>query len=186
MLETRNLTLCKVRKQILRNINLRIAEGSRVGMVGPNGSGKSSLLKLLALLEHPTTGEIIYRGEKLERRIPLSVRRTIGVVFQEPLLLNTTVFNNVAAGLQMRRLPQQETKVRVQKWLSLFGVAHLERQQTRTLSGGEAQRVSLARSFALEPEILLMDEPFSALDAPTKESLINDLGHILSMAKTTV
>ncbi len=185
MLEARDLTLYKANKEILRNINLSLKQGSRVGLVGPNGSGKSSLLKILSFLEPPTRGQIIFHGEKYNHRIPLTIRRKIGMVFQEPLLLNTTVHDNVAVGLRMRGLPRLEIQRRVQEWLERFGVARLELQQARTLSGGEAQRVSLARAFALEPEILFMDEPFSALDAPTKEGLLNDLVRILPSTQMT-
>lgn len=185
MLEARDISWKIGTKIILDNINLSLKSGSRVGIVGPNGSGKSSLLKVLSFLERPTSGQIIFQGEKYNGRIPLSVRRKIGMVFQEPLLLNTTVHDNVGVGLRMRNLPRQEIRQRIREWLECFGVGHLEQQQARTLSGGEAQRVSLARAFALQPEILFMDEPFSALDAPTKEGLLYDLALIVPGTQTT-
>ncbi len=185
MLEARDISWKIGTKIILDNINLSLKSGSRVGIVGPNGSGKSSLLKVLSFLERPTSGQIVFQGEKYNGRIPLSVRRKIGMVFQDPLLLNTTVQDNVGAGLRMRGLPGQEIRQRIREWLELFGVGHLEKQQARTLSGGEAQRVSLARAFALQPEILFMDEPFSALDAPAREGLLDDLALILPGTQTT-
>jgi tungstate transport system ATP-binding protein len=185
MLEARNISWKIGTKKILDNINLSLKSGSRVGIVGPNGSGKSSLLKVLSFLEPPTSGQIFFQGKKYNGRLPLAVRRKIGMVFQEPLLLNTTVQDNVGAGLRMRGLPRQDIQQRIREWLERFGVGHLEQQQARTLSGGEAQRVSLARAFALQPEILFMDEPFSALDAPAKEGLLYDLTLILPSTQTT-
>jgi tungstate transport system ATP-binding protein len=185
MLEARNISWNIGTKRILHNINLSLMSGSRVGIVGPNGSGKSSLLKILSFLERPTSGQIVFQGEEYNGRIPLSVRRKMGMVFQEPLLLNTTVYDNVGVGLRMRGLSRQEIRQSIREWLERFGVGHLEQQQARTLSGGEAQRVSLARVFALQPEIMFMDEPFSALDAPTKEGLLFDLSLILPSTQTT-
>lgn len=182
MLEARNINWIvkdkKEEKHILKEINIRIKPGECVGLIGPNGSGKSSLLKILALLQPPTSGTILLNGQVLSSKIPLETRRKIAVVFQEPLLLNTTVFQNVATGLKMRSLPKAEIKNTVDYWLEAFGISHLSKQHALSTSGGEAQRVSLARAFALNPEILFMDEPFSALDAPTTEDLLDDLNRI--------
>lgn len=156
-----------------------------VGLVGPNGSGKSSLLKILAGLERPSSGELTFRGQPLTNGVPLQIRRCMAIVFQEPRLLAGTVFDNVAAGLKIRRIPKHEAKPRVEKWLERFGIGHLAKQPARSLSGGEAQRASLARAFVLEPDVLFLDEPFSALDAPTKEALLEDLAGILQTTGTT-
>ena len=91
------------------------------------------------------------------------------MVFQEPLLFDTTVFNNVASGLKIRGTKKSEIHSRVAEQLERFGIKHLSTRSARTLSGGEAQRTSLARAFALQPEILLLDEPFASLDPPTRE-----------------
>jgi tungstate transport system ATP-binding protein len=108
------------------------------------------------------------------------------MVFQEPLLFDTTVFNNVASGLKIRGMKKGEILDRVMKQLDRFGISHLHDRSARTLSGGEAQRTSLARAFALRPEILLLDEPFASLDPPTRDSLIEDLETILKQTQTTV
>ena len=101
------------------------------------------------------------------------------MVFQEPLLFDTTVFENVAAGLKIRNVKHDEVERVVGIYLERFGIGHLTTRSARKLSGGEAQRTSLARAFAIRPEIIFLDEPFSSLDPPTRESLMEDLDRIL-------
>jgi len=107
------------------------------------------------------------------------------MVFQEPLLFDTTVFENVAAGLKIRGVGHDEVKRVVEEYLDRFGIGHLAGRSARKLSGGEAQRTSLARAFAIRPEIIFLDEPFSSLDPPTRESLMGDLELILRQTRTT-
>lgn len=185
MLEARKISWTKDRKTILEAIDFHLFPGECVGLIGPNGSGKSSLLKILAFLEPPTSGLLLFQGQAVPKNVPLSIRRRIALVFQEALLLNTRVFDNVAIGLKIRGLSKGIILERVEYWLEQFGVSHLAKQLARSLSGGEAQRVSLARAFALEPDVLFLDEPFSALDAPTKEQLRIDLGQIFKSTQTT-
>lgn len=185
MLEARGISWSKDHKTILQDINFHLFPGECVGFIGPNGSGKSSLLKILAFLETPTSGLLYFQGQSVPRNVPLSIRRRIAIVFQEPLLLNTHVFDNIAIGLKIRGIPKEEIWKRVDYWLEQFGVGHLSKQLARSLSGGEAQRVSLARAFAMEPDVLFLDEPFSALDAPTKEGLRMDLSQVFKSTQTT-
>jgi len=103
----------------------------------------------------------------------------MAVVFQESLLLNTTVFNNVAQGLSFRGVTGKEAALKVEPWLERMGISHLSGRSARNLSGGEAQRVSLARALVLQPEVLFLDEPFTALDFPTRNDLIRDLSGII-------
>lgn len=185
MLEAREIGWTKNNKTILRNIDFHLFPGECVGLIGPNGCGKSSLLKILAFLETPSSGSLYFQGQAVPKSVPLPIRRRIAIVFQEPLLLNTGVFDNVGIGLKIRGLSKEKIRERVDYWLEQFGVSHLSKQSARSLSGGEAQRVSLARAFALEPDVLFLDEPFSALDAPTKEGLRLDLAQVFKATQTT-
>ena len=106
-------------------------------------------------------------------------------VFQDPLLVDATAFDNVALGLRFRGLSRGEIAPRVQRWMDRFGIGHLAGRRARTLSGGEAQRTALARALVLQPALLLLDEPFSALDQPTRDALIAELGHILRHDRIT-
>jgi tungstate transport system ATP-binding protein len=185
VLEAREISWTKGHKTILQNIDFHLFPGECVGLIGPNGSGKSSLLKVLAFLETPTSGLLYFQGQAVPKSVPLPIRRKIALVFQESLLLNTRVFDNVAIGLKIRSLSKGKIQERVDYWLEQFGVSHLSKQLAWSLSGGEAQRVSLARAFALEPDVLFLDEPFSSLDAPTKEGLRIDLGQVFKATQTT-
>jgi tungstate transport system ATP-binding protein len=144
------------------------------------------LLQTLSYLLKPFQGEIFFRGRKVEKNHSvLEYRRKLAMVFQEPLLFDTTVFNNVASGLKIRGIERGTIHDRTMEQLERFGISHLKDRSVKTLSGGEAQRTSLARAFALQPEILLLDEPFVSLDPPTRDSLIEDLEHILQQTRTT-
>lgn len=157
-----------------------IREKEFVSLIGPNGSGKSTLLLALNCLVRPTAGRITYQSETIDSRdSAFRYRRKVSMVFQEPLLFDTTVYKNVAAGLKIRGLAAAEVRERVMRYLQCFNIEHLADRSARKLSGGEAQRASLARAFAVEPEIIFLDEPFSALDPPTRNALTNDLDRIL-------
>lgn len=185
ILSVDNITLVKNKRLILDIPSFSLKKGEVVTLLGPNGAGKSSFLQILALLQEPTAGAIKFGGETVQRSNVLSFRRRMAVVFQEALLLNTTVFNNVAQGLKIRKIDRAAVDGRVNHWLDKMGVAHLSRRMPRFLSGGEAQRVSLARALALEPEVLFLDEPFSALDFPTRITLLTEIGELLKEAGIT-
>lgn len=165
--------------------DLTVARGEVLAVIGPNGAGKSSLLRLIGALEAPAAGTVRFQGAPIVAESALAVRRRMASVFQEPLLADTTVFDNVAMGLRFRGVPRGQVETRVARWLARFAIAPLASRSARTLSGGEAQRVALARALAVEPELLLLDEPFSALDQPTREALIGDLGRILREERIT-
>jgi len=163
-----------------------ILEGEVLAIIGPNGAGKSTLLRVLGLLEPPTAGEVRFRGEPVGAGASLlALRRRMASVFQEPLLCDATVLRNARLGLTLRGVPGAEADRRVRPWLERLGIAHLAGRSARTLSGGEAQRTSLARAFAVEPEVLLLDEPFSGLDPSAREALLGDLERVLRETGTT-
>lgn len=187
LLEVQDLLVRRGGHPVLQVEYLSVYQGEVLALIGPNGAGKSTLLLTLARLLRPDEGRLSFRGQPLEQEDELSYRRCLALVLQEPLLLDATVFDNVAAGLRYRRLPRAEVKERVEEWLFRLDIAHLRHKPARQLSGGEAQRVSLARAFALKPEILLLDEPFAALDAPTRVRLRDDLQALLrETAITTI
>jgi tungstate transport system ATP-binding protein len=166
--------------------SLAISQGETVSLIGPNGGGKTTLLKTLCCLMRPGGGSIMFRGRRIGTEYPLArYRRQVTMVFQEPLLFDTSVFENVAAGLRFRGTKGPEIETVVTENLKLFGVEHLAHRSARKVSGGEAQRVSLARAFAVKPEILALDEPFSSLDPPTREALMRDLESVLRRSGAT-
>ena len=171
--------------EVLRVPALEVHAGEVLAVIGPNGGGKSTLLRVLAFLERPATGEVRFRGRPVDAARALAERRRIALVFQQPLLADATVAENVALGLRFRGAPLAESEARVAHWLGRFNIAPLRGQRARALSGGEAQRVALARALVLEPELLLLDEPFASLDQPTRETLIPDLAAILRERRVT-
>jgi len=158
---------------------LAVRRGEILAVIGPNGSGKSTLLRVMALLERPAAGEIRWRGRPVDAGDGLEVRRRMAVVFQQAWLADMTAADNVDLGLRFRGASTAERRARVDRWLHRFGISALADRRAPTLSGGEAQRVALARALVLDPELLLLDEPFSGLDAPSRASLIPDLFGIL-------
>jgi tungstate transport system ATP-binding protein len=186
ILEAKDIQVIRGGTLLLDISSFLMHEGEILSLIGPNGAGKTTLLQTLSYLLKPFQGELFFRGKKVERNHSiLEYRRKLAMVFQEPLLFDTTVFGNVASGLKIRGMKKDEIHNRVMEQLERFGIRHLHDRSARTLSGGEAQRTSLARAFALEPEILLLDEPFSSLDPPTRDSLIEDLEQILQRTRTT-
>ena len=187
MLRAENLRLDLGGREIFNIDELVIHKGEVLALIGPNGAGKSSLLLTLALLQVPTDGAIRIDGEAAGNGNVLRLRRRMAVVFQDALLLDFTVQQNIMTALRIRGVPRRDAAERMNQWLERFGIAHLARRPARVLSGGEAQRASLARAFALEPEVLFLDEPFAALDYPTRKSLLTELEDLLpDMSMTTL
>ena len=186
MLTVDNLKVERGGITVLDVPHLTLEEGENLAILGPNGAGKSTLLLTLARLLKYTQGELRFKGQDIslpEATVPY--RRRLATVFQEPLLLNTTVFGNVASGLKIRGMGRAEIRQRVHKYAELVKITHLLDRDARKLSGGEAQRTNLARAFATEPEMIFLDEPFANLDAPSRDSIIDDLHGILVQTETT-
>ena len=179
MIQIRDLVINRNERNVLQIDSLEIQRGETLTVVGPNGAGKSTLLLALAHLLKPSQGDIIYDGKSLKQWDELEYRRRISFVFQSPLLMDMTVEQNVALGLTFRGTPKEETRERARQWMKQLGIESLSKRRAGQLSGGEAQRVSLARAFVLKPELLLLDEPFGALDPPTHAKLLEDLSVLL-------
>lgn len=184
VLAARDIQVVKGRRTILDVKSVEVRAGEMLAVIGPNGAGKSTLLSVLACLEWPTRGQVLYRGTPVTKGSALSVRRRMAVVFQEPLLLDGTVKENVELGLRLRGR-KEEAAQSSSRWLARFGIEKVAGQTPHTLSGGEAQRASLARAFALEPEILFMDEPFTAVDVISRQDLIREFKDAQQVAHTT-
>jgi tungstate transport system ATP-binding protein len=185
MIQIQDLLIHRNGRAVLKIDSLDIARGETLTVVGPNGAGKSTLLLALARLLRPSCGDILYDGRSLKQWNELEYRRKISFVFQAPLLMDMTVEQNVALGLKFRSTPKEDARMRVKKWMEQLDVDSLAKRRASQLSGGEAQRVSLARAFVLEPELLLLDEPFAALDPPTRTKLLDDLSALLKQDRRT-
>jgi tungstate transport system ATP-binding protein len=182
----REVSVVRGGRAILQVPALDVWPGEVLAVVGPNGAGKSTLLQVMMLLLPPEGGEVRFGGAVVDaRHDPVPVRRRMALVFQEPLLFDTTVVGNVLSGLRLRGVPAGPARAAAQAWLRRLGIAHLAERPARTLSGGEARRTSLARALVLEPELLLLDEPFGALDYPSRQALLAELPALLAAARTT-
>lgn len=185
LLSLRDILVSHGESTVLQVSRLDVEAGEILAVIGPNGAGKSTLLRVMGLLQQPSGGTIFFQGEEAGRDNALAMRRRMASVFQEPLLLNASVYENAALGLKLRGLRRADLRARLNPWLERLRIAHLASRRVRTLSGGELQRTSLARALALDPALLLLDEPFSALDPPTRESLLNELREILDQTGVT-
>jgi sulfate transport system ATP-binding protein len=154
----------------LDNIDFDVPDGSLTALLGPSGSGKSTLLRAIAGLDQPDTGTITIKGEDVTGVPPQ--RRGIGFVFQHyAAFKHLTVRDNVAFGLKIRKRPKAEVKDKVDNLLEIVGLAGFQTRYPNQLSGGQRQRMALARALAVDPQVLLLDEPFGALDAKVREDL---------------
>ncbi len=152
------------------NVSFGIEKGKLVALLGPSGSGKTTLLRMIAGLENPNSGDIFIDGKRVND-IPAS-KRGIGFVFQNYALFRyMTVFDNVAFGLELQRMPKKQIKERVKELLELTGLSGMEKRYPNQLSGGQRQRVAFARALAPNPQVLLLDEPFAAIDAKVRTEL---------------
>ena len=161
----------KNRVRSLQDINFEVNDGEIMAILGPSGCGKTTLLRIIAGLEQSSNGDVLLDGEKVERPSP-----QFGMVFQEHALLPwLSVRRNVSIGLEMRGIRQEETRGKAMQYLSMVGLQDSAERYPHELSGGMRQRVAVARALTLEPKLLLMDEPFSALDFQTRRQIQQDI-----------
>lgn len=170
-----SIELRRVSKQFgevaaVRDVSFNVQEGELMALLGPSGGGKTTVLRMIAGLEMPTGGDLFIRGRRVND-VPVQ-QRNIGFVFQNyALFKNMTVSGNIAFGLKIKRWPRSKRRARVAELLSLLGLEGLEGRYPHQLSGGQRQRVAIARALAPQPSVLLLDEPFGAVDAKIRQEL---------------
>jgi ABC-type sulfate/molybdate transport systems ATPase subunit len=178
-LQTRSLRIGYT-TPLLPDLNLEVPKGSILGILGVSGYGKSTLLKTLAGVTPPLAGRVLIDSRDVTDTA--IHERGIGFVFQEPLLFtHLNVIDNIAYGLRRHRVPRVQARERSAELLEWVGLAGLERRSVHELSGGQAQRVALARALAPEPAVMLLDEPFSALDTELRSRLVEEVSAMLRL-----
>lgn len=176
MIEFEHVVMNFGEKEVLKDNSFTIQKGEIFTFIGPSGSGKTTILRLIDMLERPTSGTISIDGidvSSLKDRDRIPIRRKMSMVFQKPSPLRGTVFDNIAIGLLYRSISQDEIKARVPEALERVGLKGYEDRKAGTLSGGEMQRVAIARAIATKPDILLLDEPTANLDPVSTEKIEN-------------
>ena len=185
MLEIDKASIIYDSSQLFANLSLTIKHHEIVALTGPSGSGKTTLLRCIAGLESIRTGSIRLNGQDITNQP--AHQRNIGMVFQDNQLFpHLTVGQNVAYSLKIKRAPRKITDNKVREVLSLVGLNHLIDRTVTNLSGGEAKRVAVARALIAEPQVLLLDEPLTGLDADLHGRLLEDLSKLLRTRGTTV
>ncbi len=175
-------------RNALKNINLEVDKGEVLALIGPTGAGKTSLLRLLDLLDAPTSGKIYFDGADTAESVSLRLetRRRMAFVLQKPVVFNGSVYDNIACGLKWRGVAKNSLRHRVNNILEMIGLSGHKDRNARTLSGGEVQQVAIARAIATEPEILLMDEPMANLDTNSVSRIEEIITSIIHRYHTTI
>jgi len=182
----KNVTKTFGDKIILDNVNLQIHEGEILALLGPNGSGKTTILKILAFIENPTSGEVEFQGASVNFKKAEKTRLKTTLVFQRTVLFSTSVYNNVAYGLKMRKTPKNVIDEEVRNSLRIVRLEGFEKRPARKLSGGEQQRVAIARALVLKTNLLLLDEPTANLDPKNAGILEEVIATVNREMKTTI
>ena len=184
--ELQNVTKAYGPKIVLDTIYLRIHEGEILALLGSNGSGKTTILKILAFIETPTSGEMRFLGERVNFKNTEKVRLQSTLVFQKTTVFSTSVYNNIAYGLKIRKVPKAERDLEVKEALELVKLEGFEKRNARRLSGGEQQRVAIARALVLKTKLLLLDEPTANLDPKNAEILEQVIETVNREKKVTI
>ncbi len=176
------------RKKILDIDFLEIDKGIIYGLLGPNGAGKTTLLKILAFLDSPTSGKILYNNSKIkftEKKLQI-LRKKVVLLNQHPILFTTTVYKNIEFGLKIRNIQKKERDKIIRESLELVGMNDFIEAPANKLSGGETQRVALARILAISPDVLLCDEPTSNIDVTNQEVVMDILKKINAQKRISI
>jgi len=186
IISVRGLAKSYGKKEVVHPLNFSVKRGEILSVIGPSGAGKSTLLRMLDTIEPASEGEIILFGEKVTKHSAHSLRNRMGMLFQKTVLFERTVEENIALGLSYRFVSREETKKRVTEALESMGMSEYAQRSSRTLSGGEGQRVSFARVLVTKPEILFLDEPTANLDPVATKVLEEMILHENRVNKTTI
>jgi tungstate transport system ATP-binding protein len=175
-------------RDILKNINLSINRGDVLALIGPTGAGKTTLLRILDLLDKPYYGQVYFDGVEVNKskELQLKARRRMAYVHQKPVVFTTNVFNNVAYALKWRHIKKSAAISKIEDMLELAGLADYRHRNAKTLSGGETQRLAIARALVTEPEVLFLDEPTANMDPISASKIEEVLAHVIEKKKTTV
>lgn len=188
LLEIQNLSKKYDGKNVLENINLSIKRGTTLGIIGPTGCGKTTLLRIIDLIEKPSSGRIFFNGQDIpkSKNDRMEVRRNMGMVFQKPIFFKGTVSDNICYGMNIRGFNKDLYQDKIKDLLESLGMSGYEKRDASTLSGGETQRMSLARALITDPDLLLLDEPTANLDPISTEKIENLIEKLRSERNTTI
>src|SRR4030043_2455701 len=188
LLETISLVQKYDGRQVLKDISLTFSRGEAFGLIGPTGAGKTTLLRLLDLLEVPASGKIYFEVMNMTRagKHRLEIRRRMSFVQQKPLVFTMSVYDNVACGLKWRREGHDTIRKKVDNARELVNLVEYKNRNAKTLSGGETQRLAIARALVAEPEVLFLDEPTANMDPISVSKIEEVLAHIINERKTTI